>query len=404
MSILHSILKTKSGALIQIDKELSFGGQGKVYLAINKKSHEPVVVKIFNNKGNKAALIHRIQFLISMQKEYPCKRIIFPNDLIQNNIMIGHCTPFVEGISLEEYLMKSGSSFSDRIEIALSIAWQFNHLHKLGIAHGDIRAQNFIIHDKNVYCIDLDNFTHQSTPQPNMVGETLYLSPEQREAFNNNIYYSPTIETDLYQLGILFHEILLLLHPAYGFDNTQEEFEQAMNGVWRLDPTTSNGAKNFSISILNYNLCNLFRKALLKCPTMRTISYEWIQALNDARDRLYLCPKCSFPVIIDVSRKSCPNNHLFKQLGILNIRTNKEIAFDRNSFFIGREHLNNDLKISSNHLLISRIGPELWIEHLGTNKTQIKQKQTWFDLPKNKKIKLFKNDIIQIMNHKLRVI
>ena len=303
--------------------------------------------------------------------------------------------------------MNSTSSITERLEIALSIAKQFKYLHGLGIAHGDIRAQNFLIQiengNLNVHCIDIDNFNHASAPEPNMVGEALYLSPEQREKLSNDIYYPPTIETDLYQLGILFHEILLLIHPAYGNDDTQEEFENAMSGVWKLDPIVSKKVKNISISILNNQLCNLFRLALVQCPKKRTTVDKWIRAFQDAVERVYHCPKCNTPTIVDSSKISCPQNHQFELLNLVDSNTNKKMCLNGKSFFIGRAQFNDDMRISNKQLLINRIGPELWVEHIGTNSTKYKQNGVWRDLPKYKKIRLYKNDLLKILDNELQV-
>ncbi len=408
MSILHSKIKTKSGNKLLIERELSFGGQGRVYLAHKIKTSKAVVVKIFNNKFNRKILLERIEFLISIQEKNSFEGIELPFDLIETKDLIGHCTAYIDSISLEDYLMNSTSSITERLETALSIAKQFKHLHGLGIAHGDIRAQNFLIQTEkrnlNVHCIDIDNFNHASAPEPNMVGEALYLSPEQRDKLSNDTYYPPTIETDLYQLGILFHEIVLLLHPAHGNDNTQEELENAMSGVWKLDPTVSKETKNISISILNNQLCNLFRLALVQCPKKRTTTDNWIKAFQNAIERIYHCPKCNTPTIVDSSKIFCPQGHLFELLSLANAKTNKKLCLNGKSFFIGRAQFNDDIRISNKQLLISRIGPELWVEHIGTNPTKYKQNGVWLDLPKYKKIKLCKNDFIKIMKHELKII
>lgn len=189
----------------------------------------------------------------------------------------------------------------------------------------------------------------------------------------------------------------LLLFLAHGNDNNQEEFEIAMSVVWKLDPVVSKETKNISISILNNQLLNLFRFALVHEPNKRTSADEWIQVLENSIQRIYLCPICNSPTIIDSSKNSCPQNHNFELLNLIDSKASNILSMKRKSFFIGRTQFNNDMRISNKQLFISRVGPELWVEHIGTNATKYKENGNWINMPKFEKIRLYKDNLLKIL-------
>jgi serine/threonine protein kinase len=220
-----TILNTDSGRNVQIDSLLKAGGQGLIYKAHDSVTGQECVVKVFNGKFDKVSTTERIRFLIDQKLEMLCSALMPPADLITKGKMVGHCTPFVPGESLKELLISPNCTFLDILCIAGSIVQVIAVLHKHEIAYGDIHANNFIIMQAGgvfrVNAIDFDNFNAAGVPPPPMIGHNLYIPPEIRSALAQGKPAVPTIQSDLYELGVLLHEVILLSHPATGSDGVK---------------------------------------------------------------------------------------------------------------------------------------------------------------------------------------
>lgn len=256
------VVKSDLGRKTKIYQLISSGGEGLVYTARDLATGENGVVKIFHSKFDKAKTAERIRFLMNQKLEEACPALVPPVDSIIRSDIVGHFSPYISGENLEELLVKPRFTFIDGLCIGAGIAQLVSVLHQRGIAYGDIHADNFIIRQTNgvfeVYAIDLDNFYADRVPPPPMVGHSLYIPPELRTALSQNKSVVPTITSDLYEVGVLLHELILLCHPAAGSDKNEVEFNRAMSGTWTHDPTLPNYHKAFDghypVGVLNNEL------------------------------------------------------------------------------------------------------------------------------------------------------
>ncbi len=396
------VIKSDSGRRIRIDGLIKAGGQGEVYNATETNSGQKGVVKVFHKQFASRDTVHRIRFLLSQNLSSVCPALCAPTDMLNTSDAVGHFSPFAPGEPLEELLVNAEFTFMEALQLASSLAHAIGVLHQRNIAHGDLHADNLIIHRVRsvlqLHVIDIDNFHAPGVPLPPMVGQNLYMAPELRSALKSMQPAIPDLLTDRFSLGVLMHEIILLRHVAAGADDTEAEFQNAMcNGHWIHDPASPDKPTRppggYPAEVLSSDLARLFRLALSLDPAARPSPRTWSTETAQAIDNVFLCPKCDGPVIIDGFKVICPFcNTPFPALTMVVGPNGRNVPLTRGSVPIGRKELGGSLKVSSHHAVFRRKGPETTIESHGTNGTYRWGKTGWMRLPDRKPILVQRGD------------
>lgn len=407
------IVKSDSGRRIRVDGLIKAGGQGEAYWATELNSGQRGVLKVFHDRFNNDDTRRRIRFLLSQDLKTACPVLQAPVDLLNTKKMVGHYTPFAEGQSLEEFLGNPNSTFIEEMQLAITLAHAVGVLHARHIAHGDLHADNLIINRVGsvflLHVIDLDNFNAPGMPIPPCVGHNLYMGPELRSALAKGLPAIPTIETDLFSLGVLMHEIILLRHVSAGNDDNEAHFQKAMcSGRWLQDPAAADkpggDLGGYPVEVLNADLARLFRAALSLDPAKRPSAEAWETELGKAFNSIYCCPSCGGPCVIDVSKVACPVCHNpFPYLALQVIGSGCSIALDQGSTAVGRADLGGSLKVSARHAVFRRIGPETWLESAGSNGTYRWNGSAWTKLPDKKPVLVQNGDRLKFGDIEARV-
>lgn len=375
------IVKSDSGRRIRVDSLIRAGGQGEAYAATEVNSGQKGVLKVFHDRFNNADTRKRIRFIIDQDLKTACPVIEPPVDILDTKKIVGHYTPYVGEHSLEEYLSNPSFAFKEAIQLAITLVHAMSVMHHRNLAHGDLQAENLRISIVGLvfylYLIDLDNYNAPGMPAPPCVGHNLYMAPELRAALAKGQPAIPTIATDLYSLGVLMHEVILLCHPAQGNDDNDADFQKAMcSGKWSMDPASANQPSGrlggYPTTVLNANLARLFRAAVSLDPTKRPSSDLWEAELGKAFNAVYYCPNpgCGGPCVIDVSKVVCPLcGTPFPHLTLQINGHGGSIPLTNGATVIGRAELGGSMKVSGRHAVFRRIGPETWIESVGSNGT-----------------------------------
>lgn len=386
------VVKSDSGRRIRVDGLIKQGGQGEAYYATEVNSGQKGVLKVFHKRFANGDTVKRLRFLVDQDLQSACPVLCAPIDVLDKRDVIGHYTPFADGQSLEEFLGNPNSTFLEQMQLAITLAHAVDAMHSRKIAHGDLHAENLIINRVGsvfqLHVIDMDNFNAPGMPLPPCVGHNLYMGPELRAALAKGQPAIPTVETDLFSLGVLMHEIILLYHVCAGNDASETGFQKAMcSGRWLLDQAAADrpggSLGGYPVEVLNAGLARLFRSALSLDPAKRPSAASWEAGLGAAFNSVYCCPNCGGPCVIDVSKVKCPV--CATPFSHLTLRFNGHaIPLAKGATAVGRAELGGSMKVSLRHAVFRRVGPETWIESSGSNGTYRWNGSGWTRLPDRK--------------------
>jgi serine/threonine protein kinase len=382
---------------------MGVGGQGKSYHARLLGRSEAGVLKILCSADPDT--LQRTRFLVSQRLDRVCPALRAPTESITHGGIAAHYAELAPGEPLEEFLSKPPCEFTTCLQLALALAHAVGVLHGRDIAHGDLQACNVIVHRRGsvleIFVIDLDNFVAPGQPPPPCLGHNLYLAPEIRLAMQQGRAVEPDIRSDLFALGVLMHEIILLRHVAAGADSDEQSFARAMTASrWIHDPARYDRPKDdlggYPSEALNATLQGLFRRAIGGNRDDRPGAGEWAQALSDALYKVYICPRCSGPFLVDPSKTICPHCKCPFPFLRLVLPGGRAIILDRGAIGIGRSELGGSANASKLHAIFRRIGPETWCEPVGQNPTYRLARSTWHPLPTGKHVLLRQGDRLRL--------
>ena len=397
----NKTFKTENGRILRLLEEAGAGGEGVVYRAKDTGSGEAMAVKIFNARFKTAQTIERIRYLASLNLHQESPVIFAPFDTIVNG-EVGHCASWADGMALVDQLQNPDFPLMLGLQTGLALAHGIAVMHSKQISHGDLHAENVKVNRNGdvleVALVDVDNFTAPGLPEPQMIGQALYLAPEEREELDRGGNPTPSIGTDNFQLAILLHEILLLRHPAAGYDDDENRFAAAMSsGQWVQDrnrnfPDVAPRLGGYPVGVLSPEVEGLFRTAFSRNPKERPTANMWKEALARAINAIGVCPCCGVQFIVDSGKRACPVcKHGFPSL-VLRVAGVPPIPLQSAAVVIGRHELNNAPKVSERHVIFRKIGPETHIESVGMNPTFRWAGSRWVQLPNNRPLLVKQGD------------
>jgi serine/threonine protein kinase len=399
--------KTTSGRKVRVGDFLRAGGQGEAYRAQLCNTGEDGVLKIFRDEFNTPQTRRRLDYLIGLKLPSLSAAIQAPTEIIAGKYL-GHYAPFATGASLDQELQRSPMGLIPAIQLGLALSHAISVMHGLRLAHGDLHSENLLVEKTagEVYrlrIIDLDNFSAPGIPPPNMLGQSLYMAPKQRRALTSGIPSVPDIYSDRFSLGVLMHEILLLKHPAAGFDGDAASFEKTMcRGQWCHDPAmrdlSSPDVGGYPSEILDSDLTRLFRRAFSLQEDERPTAEEWKQSLLWAMNHSYACPHCGGQFICSSSRTRCLYcSKSFPTLTIMPFSGGVEFPILSAALDVGRSFLNDDT-VSVHHAIFRKLGPDTYIESVGRNGTYRNSGGVWIRIPDHHLFQIKKGDQLRLGN------
>ena len=199
------------------------GNFGKVYVANNIRTHEKVAIKM-ESENNPNNLIKREASIL--------------NYLYRNNV---NCIPklYYYGVTdkssciiltlfscnLLEYVKNNNMTNDDLYILMSNCIKNLQKIHDKNVLHRDIKPQNFMIHNNDIYLIDFgfayfykdENGIHDNKETKNIIGSVRYTS------YFNHIGEPSSRRDDLLSLGYMF---LFLLEDYLIWDTTNITFPQ----------------------------------------------------------------------------------------------------------------------------------------------------------------------------------
>lgn len=194
---------------------LGEGGMGIVYKAFDLKLERYVAIKILNAQAlNNPQFIERFKREAKNQAKLTHANIVPVYGFTEGMQLLGIVMEYVEGETLEKMIMRQGRlSVEQTIDLMVQVLSGAAYAHNKGFIHRDLKPSNIIISKEGVAKI-MDfgiskslNETKGITRTGVKIGTVLYMSPEQIKA------KEPTIQSDIYGLGIILFEMLTGKNP-----------------------------------------------------------------------------------------------------------------------------------------------------------------------------------------------
>lgn len=202
----------------EVIRPLGRGGIGKVFLVLDKETGKRLALKMLRSKyqGNERVLARFSREINAVrQLNHPCIVKIF--DAKEDGGIVFYTMEYIQGKSARKWMNDRGQlQFGSVVRVLSLVAHALQHAHKFTI-HRDISPENIMVmQDGSVKLLDfglakLDDAHQNLTIVGLNLGKVAYMAPEQRINAAEVDH-----RTDLYPLGVMFHEMLTAELPGAG--------------------------------------------------------------------------------------------------------------------------------------------------------------------------------------------
>jgi tetratricopeptide (TPR) repeat protein len=193
-------------------RELGRGGMATVYLAQDLKHDRPIAMKVLHPEmaGTLGPERFQREIRVAAQLQHPHILPVFDSGTAAG--LLWFTMPYVEGETLRRRLQRAGPlAIPEAVRILGHIARALAYAHRRGVVHRDVKPDNVLISQENVYLADfgvakpVDGVAGNNMTMGGLVvGTPTYMAPEQAAG-------DPATDhrADLYALGVLGYELLV---------------------------------------------------------------------------------------------------------------------------------------------------------------------------------------------------
>jgi eukaryotic-like serine/threonine-protein kinase len=206
---------------LEIREKIGSGHFGTVYLAWDSALERQAALKLLRESSGTAEVIREGRLLARVR--HPNVVTVYGVD--QHDGAVGLWMEFVDGLTLSRLLATFGAlSARDATLIGIDLCGAVTAVHKAGLLHRDIKAQN-VMRDGSGRIVLMDfgagRIRAEQTPAGGITGTPLYLAPE---VFNRA---PATIASDIYSAGVLLFHLVTTEYPVEGHTLTEVETAHA---------------------------------------------------------------------------------------------------------------------------------------------------------------------------------
>ena len=238
-----------------IKEKLGEGAFGSVRLGINRQTEEKVAIKILEkSKIIKYEDKVRIEREIEILKKIRHPNIVHLYGIIETDKQIFIITEYIKGKELYHYiLLKKKLNEEAACFYFKQILSGVEYLHKLKIAHRDIKSENIIIEQSTnlIKIIDFGLSNEYGNKDGELLrsscGSPLYAPPEM---LKGELYKGATV--DIWSMGVVLYSMICGSLPFQGEDNSKL-FKKIIQGKYTIPMHVSKQARDLLYSMMNIN-------------------------------------------------------------------------------------------------------------------------------------------------------
>ncbi|HEX8522790.1 MAG TPA: FG-GAP-like repeat-containing protein [Tepidisphaeraceae bacterium] len=226
-------------------REISRGGQGVVFLAIQESTTRKVAVKFLKDgplapEGERLRLGREVQALAAL--EHPNIVSVIDSGVTSEgwHYLV---TDFVEGLAVDEYVEQQALSLERKVALVAKIAGAVSAAHVRGIMHRDLKPSNIVVDEAGEpHLLDFGlaragMSKRDATMTGEFVGSLHYASPEQAGGNPSAI----DLRTDVYSLGVILYELVAGQHPYEVTGSVEKALRNIVRGTPRALPAGTPG-------------------------------------------------------------------------------------------------------------------------------------------------------------------
>lgn len=200
-------------------RELTHGGQGTVYLAVQRSTKRKVAVKVlldgpFARRAARRRFEREIELAATLK--HPNIIALFDSGMTDD----GHeyfVMDYIRGVSVTEYVRERKLTLEQTLSLFATMCDAVNHAHQRGIIHRDLKPSNILVDvEGHVHMLDFGLAKTLSEPVESLVsitgqaiGTLAYMPPEQTRGNPDEI----DTRSDVYSLSVVLYEMLTGKHP-----------------------------------------------------------------------------------------------------------------------------------------------------------------------------------------------
>lgn len=268
-----------------IISSLGEGGMADVYLAIDTILNREVAVKVLRGELSEdpVALLRFLREASAVSKlHHPNVVEVYDvGEYDKKNYIV---MEYVRGRTLKQLIAQRGAlQKEESVEIMKQLVSAVAHAHENNIIHRDIKPQNVLVKDDGTvkitdFGIALAHDAIQLTQSDSVLGSAHYIAPETTRG------ETPTVQIDIYALGIVFYELLSGSVPFKGDNPIQiamKHLREDIPSIREFNPTLPQSIENIIIK-----------------ATAKNRMYRY----TSAKDMLYDLELCLLPEFENVDR------------------------------------------------------------------------------------------------------
>ena len=199
---------------LTIASRIASGAFGRIYRAHDSQLNRDVALKLLRSDVTQSRPIDRL-----LSEARTLAQVRHPNVVTVHgaDVRDGHAglwMELVEGQTLDGWLGAHGPMGAGEAEaIGIDLCRALAAVHAAGLVHGDVKAQNVVReHGGRIVLMDFGAGRAQGADAAGVAGTPMYLAPEVLAG------EPPTIQSDLYSLGVLLFYLLTRKFPYTGVD------------------------------------------------------------------------------------------------------------------------------------------------------------------------------------------
>ena len=137
-----------------IERELTAGGQSRLFLARDANLPRRVVIKLLPPELAGEVALKRFKREISVMVKLQHPHIVPIIGMGASGELLWYTMPFIDGESLEERLKRGQMSMSDGLRALHEIADALAHAHAIGVVHRDLKPANVLFQSGHAMLAD----------------------------------------------------------------------------------------------------------------------------------------------------------------------------------------------------------------------------------------------------------